>query len=87
MLAPDGTAMIVEPMAGERVEENLHPLGRLFSGVSTLVCTPSGLTDDGVALGTLAIEESLHAVATAAGFIRFRRATQTVTNRVFEARP
>ena len=86
-LAPDGTAMIVEPMAGERVEENLHPLGRLFSGVSTLVCTPSGLSGDGAALGTLASEQSLRAVAVAAGFTRFRRATQSATNRVFEARP
>jgi SAM-dependent methyltransferase len=85
-LAPDGTALIVEPMAGERVEENLNPVGRLFAGASTLCCTPNALVSGGPALGTIATEAQLRDVVTTAGFSRFRRVTQTPFNRIFEAR-
>jgi 2-polyprenyl-3-methyl-5-hydroxy-6-metoxy-1,4-benzoquinol methylase len=86
-LAADGTVLIVEPMAGERIEENFNPVGRVFSGASTLCCTPNALAQGGAALGTIATEAQLRAVVTSAGFTRFRRAAQTPVNRVFEARP
>ena len=86
-LATDGTVLIVEPMAGERVEDNFNPVGRVFSGASTLCCTPNALAQGGAALGTIATDEQLRAVVTAAGFTRFRRAAQTPVNRIFEARP
>ena len=85
-LAPDGTALIVEPMAGERVEENLNPVGRLFAGASTLCCTPNALANGGPALGTIATEAQLRLVMTEAGFSSFRRVTQTPFNRIFEAK-
>jgi hypothetical protein len=86
-LAADGTVLIVEPMAGERIEENFNPVGRVFSGASTLCCTPNALAQGGAALGTIATEAQLRAVVTSAGFTRFRRAAETPVNRVFEARP
>jgi SAM-dependent methyltransferase len=85
-LATDGTVLIVEPMAGERVEDNLNPLGRALSGASTLLCTPHARATGGPALGALASEARLRDVATAGGFGRFRRAAETPFNRVFEAR-
>ena len=86
-LAPDGTAMIVEPMAGEHVEDNLHALGRVFTGASVLLCTPNALASGpGPALGTQATEAALRETVTAGGFTRFRRAAETPFNRVFEAR-
>lgn len=85
-LASDGTVMIVEPMAGERIEENLNPVGRVFSGASVLCCTPNSLACGGPALGTIATEAQLRAVVAEGGLSRFRRATETPFNRVFEAR-
>jgi SAM-dependent methyltransferase len=85
-LAADGALLIVEPMAGERVEENLTPLGRALSGASTLLCTPHSRASGGPALGALATEARIREVVTAGGFGRFRRATETPFNRVFEAR-
>jgi SAM-dependent methyltransferase len=87
VLAPDGTVLIVEPMAGECVEENLNPVGRVFSGASVLVCMPHSLAAGGPALGTIATEAQLREVVQDAGFHRFRRATETPFNRIFEARP
>ncbi|MGI8552947.1 MAG: class I SAM-dependent methyltransferase [Dehalococcoidia bacterium] len=86
-LSQDGTALIVEPMAGERIEENLNPVGRVFSAASVLCCTPNAVASGNVALGTIATEQQLRDVVTAGGFTRFRRATETPFNRVFEARP
>jgi hypothetical protein len=87
-LAPDGTYMIVEPYAGDRVEENLNPVGRAYYAGSTLICTPCSLAQEvGLALGAQAGEARIRAVVTGAGFTRFRRATQTPFNLVFEARP
>jgi SAM-dependent methyltransferase len=87
-LAPDGTWMIVEPSAGDRVEDNLHPLGRIRYAVSTLVCTPGSLSQDGRAgLGTLAGEARLSEAIRAGGFAQVRRAAETPFNMVLEARP
>lgn len=87
-LDSDGTLMLVEPFAGDHVEENLNPVGRVFYGFSTLVCTPASLDQEvGLGLGAQAGEARLGEVATEAGFTRFRRATQTPFNLVLEARP
>jgi len=87
LLAPDGTWMIVEPNAGDRIEDNLNPVGRAFYGFSTLLCTPASLSQEvGLALGAQAGEARIRDVATAGGLTRFRRATETPFNLVFEAR-
>jgi 2-polyprenyl-3-methyl-5-hydroxy-6-metoxy-1,4-benzoquinol methylase len=87
-LKKDGTWMIVEPFAGDALEENLNPIGRAFYGASTLLCTPASLDQEvGLALGAQAGEKRLREVVTGGGFSRFRRATQTPFNLVFEARP
>ena len=87
-LAPDGTWLIVEPYAGDRLEDNLNPVGRVYYGASTLVCTPASRAQEvGLALGAQAGEARLREVVTAGGFTRFRRATETPFNLVLEARP
>ena len=87
-MAADGTWMIVEPMAGDRVEDNLNPVGRAFYGFSTLLCTPASLAQPvGLALGTQAGPARIREVTTTAGFRRFRQATETPFNLVLEARP
>ncbi len=87
-LAPDGTWLLVEPAAGDRVQDNLNPVGRAYYGFSTLLCVPNSLSQDvGVALGAQAGEAALRAVAAPAGFSRFRVAAQTPLNLVIEARP
>jgi SAM-dependent methyltransferase len=87
-LAKDGTWMIVEPFANDRVEQNLNPVGRLYYSASTLICTPASLSQEvGLGLGAQAGEARLREVVTSAGFKRFRRATQTPFNLVLEARP
>jgi SAM-dependent methyltransferase len=86
-LAEDGTWMIVEPFAGDTVEENLNPVGRVFAAASTVVCVPTSLAQDGIALGAQAGEARLREVTEAAGFSRMRRATETPFNLVLEARP
>jgi SAM-dependent methyltransferase len=87
-LAADGTWMIVEPAAGDRVEDNLNPVGRAYYGFSTLLCTPASLSQDvGLALGAQAGEARIRDVVTSGGLTRFRRAAETPFNLVFEARP
>jgi 2-polyprenyl-3-methyl-5-hydroxy-6-metoxy-1,4-benzoquinol methylase len=87
-LAPGGTWMIVEPFAGDRVEDNLNPVGRIFYGASTLICTPASLSQEvGCALGAQAGEARMREIVTAGGFTRFRRVTETPFNLIFEARP
>ena len=87
-LAPEGTWMIVEPMAGDRIEDNLNPVGRAYYGFSTLLCTPASLSQEvGLALGAQAGEARIRDVVTAGGFTQFRRAAETPFNLVFEARP
>jgi SAM-dependent methyltransferase len=83
-LSDDGTILLVEPMAGETVQDNINPVGRVFSSASVLVCTPNALSGGGSALGTLASESSLRKVFESVGFTRFRRATETPFNRIFE---
>jgi 2-polyprenyl-3-methyl-5-hydroxy-6-metoxy-1,4-benzoquinol methylase len=86
-LAPDGTWMIVEPHAGDRVEDNLNPVGRAFYGFSTLLCTPASLSQEvGLALGAQAGEARIGDVVKAGGFGTFRRAAETPFNIVYEAR-
>ncbi len=87
-LAPDGTWMIVEPFANDRVEDNLNPVGRVFYGASTTICTPASLSQEvGLALGAQAGEAQLSEVLREGGFTRVRRATETPFNLVLEARP
>ena len=87
-LAEDGTWRIVEPFAGDRVEDNLNPVGRVYYAASTLLCTPASLSQDvGLALGAQAGEGRLRDVVTTGGFGRFRRAAETPVNLVREARP
>jgi SAM-dependent methyltransferase len=87
-LAPDGTWLIVEPYAGDRLQDNLGPVGRVYYGASTLICTPTSRDQEvGLALGAQAGEARLREVVTAGGFTRFRRATETPFNLVLEARP
>jgi 2-polyprenyl-3-methyl-5-hydroxy-6-metoxy-1,4-benzoquinol methylase len=86
-LAPGGTWMIVEPKAGDSVEENLNPVGRAYYAFSTLLCTPSSLSQEvGLALGAQAGEARLTEVLNAAGFSHVRRAAETPFNIVLEAR-
>ena len=87
-LAPDGTWLLVEPYANDRIEDNLNPVGRIFYSASTLICTPCSRSQEvGLALGAQAGEERLRAVVSEAGFTRFRRATETPFNLILEARP
>jgi len=87
-LNPDGTWMIVEPFAHDRVEDNLTPVGRAFYAASTMICTPASRAQEvGLALGTQAGEKRIREVVTAGGFSRFRRVAETPFNLVFEARP
>jgi SAM-dependent methyltransferase len=87
-LAPGGTWMIVEPFAGDRVEDNLNPVGRIYYSASTLLCTPASKSQEvGLALGAQAGEARLREVVTGGGFGRFRRAAETPFNIVYEARP
>jgi SAM-dependent methyltransferase len=87
-LNPDGTWLIVEPRAGDRLEENLNPIGRLSYGASTLICTPHALSEGSEsALGGQAGEARIRAIVEAAGFRHFRRAAETPLNLILEARP
>jgi hypothetical protein len=87
-LSPDGTWMIVEPFAKDRVEDNLNPVGRAFYSASTLLCTPASLSQEvGLALGAQAGEKRIKDVVTAGGFTKFHRATETPFNLIYEARP
>jgi len=87
-LRPEGTWMIVEPNAADRVEGNLNPVGRAYYAFSTLLCTPASLSQEvGLALGAQAGEARIRDVVTAGGFTRFRRVAETPFNIVYEARP
>src|SRR5947209_3099224 len=86
-LAKDGTWMIVEPFAHDRLEDNLNPVGRVYYSFSTLLCTPCSRSQEvGLCLGAQAGETRIRDVVTSAGFSRFRRATETPFNIVYEAR-
>jgi hypothetical protein len=87
-LKPDGTWMIVEPFANDQLEDNLNPIGRIFDGASTLLCTPASLSQEvGLGLGAQAGEARLREVVIKGGFTGFRRATETPFNLILEARP
>jgi 2-polyprenyl-3-methyl-5-hydroxy-6-metoxy-1,4-benzoquinol methylase len=86
-LKPDGTWMVVEPFAQERVEQNLTPVGRIYYNASVLLCVPSSLAQEvGLGLGAQASDSRLNEVFRTGGFTRVRKATVTPFNRVFEAR-
>ncbi|PWS35127.1 SAM-dependent methyltransferase [Falsiroseomonas bella] len=88
MLKPDGSWMVVEPMAGDRLEDNLNPVGRLYYAGSTMICIPTSKSQEvGMALGAQAGETRLREVMGKAGFGRVRRAAETPFNMVLEARP
>jgi SAM-dependent methyltransferase len=87
-LAKDGTWMIVEPFANDQLKDNLNPVGRVYYSFSTLLCTPCSRSQEvGLCLGAQAGEARIRDVITSAGFSRFRRATETPFNIVYEARP
>jgi ubiquinone/menaquinone biosynthesis C-methylase UbiE len=87
-LEKEGTWLIVEPFAHDTLKDNLNPVGRIYYGASTMVCTPASLSQEvGLGLGAQAGEMRLRKVVLDAGFSRFRRATETPFNMVFEARP
>ena len=87
-LNDDGSWMIVEPFANDDLQDNLNPVERVYYSFSTLLCTPCSRSQEvGMCLGAQAGEKQMQKVVTSAGFSRFRRATQTPFNLVFEARP
>ena len=87
-LAKDGTWMIVEPFANDELKDNMNPVGRVYYSFSTLLCTPCSRSQEvGLCLGAQAGEKRIREVVHAAGFTRFRRATETPFNIVYEARP
>jgi ubiquinone/menaquinone biosynthesis C-methylase UbiE len=87
-IAPDGTWLVVEPAAGDTVSDNLNPVGRVYYNFSTQLCVPNALSQTGgFALGAQAGESAIRRVVTDAGFTRFRRATETPFNMVYEVRP
>jgi len=86
-LKPDGTWMVVEPAAKERMEDNMNPVGRVFYNASSMVCVPSSLSQEvGLGLGAQASDLDLRKVMEAGGFTRIRKAAETPFNRVFEAK-
>ena len=87
-LASDGVWMIVEPFAHDDLKDNLNPIGRVYYGASTFICTPASLSQEvALGLGAQAGERRLRQVAAEAGFRRFRRATETPFNMIFDVRP
>ncbi len=86
-LADDGTFLLVEPAAGERVEDNLNPVGRIFYSASLFICVPNARSQGGEGLGSQVPEATWRAVLAEAGFGRVRRAAETPFNVVYEVRP
>ena len=87
-LSKDGTWMIVEPFAHDEMKDNLNPVGRVYYSFSTLLCTPCSRSQEvALCLGAQAGEARIREVVTKAGFTRFRRASETPFNIVYEARP
>jgi hypothetical protein len=85
-LERDGSWMIVEPFAHDRLRDNMNAVGRIYFAGSTMVCTPCSLSQEvGLALGAQAGELRLRQVVAAGGFSRMRRATETPFNLVFQA--
>ncbi len=87
-LAPDGTWLIVEPAASDKLEDNFNPVGRVYYNFSTFLCVPNAMSQTGgYALGAQAGEAAIRQVVTDAGFTQFRKVAETPFNNVFEARP
>ena len=87
-IADDGTVLLVEPFAGDHVEDNFNPVGRAFYGFSTVICTMASKAQEvGLALDAQAGEGRWRTIFADAGFSRFRRATETPFNLILEARP
>ena len=87
-LNPDGTLMLVEPLAGDSLKDNLNPVGRIYYAFSTNICVPASLNQEvGAALGAQAGEKRLSELLHEAGFTRVRRAADTPFNMIIEARP
>jgi hypothetical protein len=87
-LKPDGTWLVVEPFANDKLEDNLNPVGRVYYSASTFICTPASRSQEvGACLGAQAGEARLRDVVNKGGFSRFRVATQSPLNLVLEARP
>jgi SAM-dependent methyltransferase len=87
-LAADGTWLLVEPMSGDRLDDNVNPVGRIFYAASTVICTPAAQAQSGgYALGNQVPDATLAELTASAGFTQFRRAAETPFNRVFEVRP
>jgi SAM-dependent methyltransferase len=84
-LSPNGSVMLVEPYANDRVEDNLNPIGRLYYSASTALCCAHSLSEDGVALGAQAGEKKLAKVLEQAGFRTIRAAKKTPFNLILEA--
>jgi ubiquinone/menaquinone biosynthesis C-methylase UbiE len=88
VLAPDGTVMLVEPFANDRVEDNFSPVARLYYAASTTICCAHAISEGGhLVLGAQAGEARLTEVFRKAGFTRFRRAAETPFNLILEVRP
>ena len=88
IVKPDGTWMIVEPMAQDRPEDNMNPVGRMYYNASTMICVPTSLDQEvGEGLGAQAGEAKIKEVVASGGFSRIHRATQGPFNMVIEARP
>ena len=86
-LAPGGSLMLVEPMAGDKLEDNLNPVGRTYYGFSSLICTPASLAQEGrCGLGAQAGEARLREVLNSAGFQNVRRSAETPVNLILEAK-
>jgi SAM-dependent methyltransferase len=85
-LSPDGTVLLVEPMAAETIEGSVNPLARAYTAGSIFMCTPNAIATGDIALGNQVPEQTLREIVQAGGLSQFRRATETPLNRVFEAR-
>jgi 2-polyprenyl-3-methyl-5-hydroxy-6-metoxy-1,4-benzoquinol methylase len=86
-LKDDGTILLVEPMAGDAVDDNLNPVGAAYYGLSTMLCTPNAMAQEReTVLGAQAGEARLRDVVSRAGLSRFRRVAETPFNAIFEAR-
>jgi len=85
-LSPDGTVLLVEPMAAETIEGSVNPLARAFTAGSIFMCTPNAIATGDIALGNQVPEQTLREIVQSGGLSQFRRATETPFNRIFEAR-
>ena len=85
-LKPAGTWMVVEPMAGDGLDDNINPVGRIYYSASTMICVPTSLAQEtGLALGAQAGEKRISEVIRSGGFKKVRRAAETPLNMVLEA--